>query len=361
MGLNLTMSEAKSQTKRQGDYWLKKEAGNAFEKIKIWVYRKIVNKKFLETLKKTGWELAHVFPYHVLARSTVKSKFKEQASEVHAYILLHHPKIYRKLIFDNRVIDLACLYARRNFNPEILHKIKLEDLKTFRPSLMFIEEDELKNYAVKFNKVIILSKEGFYDSVALEEGVALKWKGWRTTGKRLSFNQSLLAWIDYDLPFTLVPHTPGKHHLFYEADFDDVEKQHIKEEILTRAYHSAKVETVKQKREIDKIKKLATMYAKQASDSAKLADRQKHKDWRARIVEIDKNKEEYRQKLLQKPSRIKQLTPLLITLTIIIGVLILFWMFMSFQALPPSTPPSTPPETSLFVSNILELTKSGGI
>jgi len=355
------MSDVKSQTKTPGDHWRKKEEGNLFEKIKIWIQRKIVDKKSLEKMKRVGWELAQVFPYHVLSRSTVKSKFKDQASEVHAYILLRYPKIYRKLIFDNRVIDLACLYARRNFKPEMLHFITLKDLKQFRLSLMFIEEDELKNYAVKFNKVLIFSKEGFYDSVAMEEGVKLKWNGWETTGKKLSFNQSLMAWVDYDLPLTIVTHTPGKHHLFYEADFDDIEKQHEKEEILTKAYHSAKVETVKYKKEVDKIKKLATMYAKQASTSEKLADRQKHKDWRARIDEIDKNKEDYRQKLLQKPSRVKQLTPLLITLAIIIGVLILFWMFFSFQSPPPSTPPSTPPETSLFFSNILNLTRFRGI
>jgi len=355
------MSDVRSQTKTPGDHWRKKEEGNLFEKTKIWIKRKIVDKESLEMMKRVGWELAQVFSYHVLSRSTVKSKFKDQANEVHAYILLHHPKIYRKLIFDNRVIDLACLYARRNFKPEILHYIKLEDLKKFRLSLMFIEEDELKNYAVKFNKVLIFSKEGFYDSVAMEEGVKLKWKGWETTGKKLSFNQALMAWIDYDLPLTIVTHTPGKHHLFYEADFDDVEKQHAKEEILTKAYHSAKVETVKYKKEVDKIKKLATMYAKQASESAKLADRQKHKDWRARIEEIDKNKEDYRQKLLQKPSRVKQLTPLLITLTIIIGVIVLFWMFMSFQALPPTTEPLTPPEDSSFFSNFLNLTRFRGI
>ena len=355
------MSDVRSQTKTPGDHWRKKEEGNLFEKTKIWIKRKIVDKESLEMMKRVGWELAQVFPYHVLSRSTVKSKFKDQANEVHAYILLHHPKIYRKLIFDNRVIDLACLYARRNFKPEILHYIKLEDLKKFRLSLMFIEEDELKNYAVKFNKVLIFSKEGFYDSVAMEEGVKLKWKSWETTGKKLSFNQALMAWIDYDLPLTIVTHTPGKHHLFYEADFDDIDKQHAKEEILTKAFHSAKVETVKYKKEVDKIKKLATMYAKQASESAKLADRQKHKDWRARIEEIDKNKEDYRQKLLQKPSRVKQLTPLLITLTIIIGVLILFWMFFSFQVPPPTTEPLTPPEDSSFFSNFLNLTRFRGI
>ena len=353
------MSEVKSQTKTPGDYWRKKEEGNLFERAKIWIHQKIVDEEFLETLKKVGWELAQIFPYHVLSRSTVKSKFKEQANEVHAYILLHHPKIYRKLIFDNRVIDLACLYARRNFKPEILHSIKLEDLKKFRLSLMLIEEDELKNYAVRFNKVLVFTKEGFYDSVAMEEDVKLKWKDWNTTGKKISFNQALLAWIDYDLPLTIVTHTPGKHHLFYEADFDDIEKQHEKEEILTKAYHSAKVDNVKYKREIDKIKKLATMYAKQASDAEKLANRQKHKDWRAKVEEIDKNKEEYRQKLLQTPSRVKQLTPLLITLTIIIGVLILFWMFMSFQSLPP--PATTPPEASLFGPNVLNLTKIRGL
>ena len=355
------MSDVKSQTKAPGDHWRKKEDGNLFEKTKIWIKRKIVDKESLETMKRVGWELAQAFPYHVLSRSTIKSKFKEQASEVHAYILLHHPKIYRKLIFDNRVIDLACLYARRNFKPEILHYIELKDLKKFRLSLMFIEEDELKNYAVRFNKVLIYSKEGFYDSVAMEEGIKLKWKGWETTGKKLSFNQSLLAWIDYDLPLTIVTHAAGKHHLFYAADFDDLGKQHEKEEILTKAYHSAKVDNVKYKIEIDKIKKLANMYAKQASESEKLATRQKHKDWRTRIEEIDKNKEEYRQKLLQKPSRVKQLTPFLITLTIIIGVLILFWMFMSFQALPPASSTPTPPEASLFFSNVLNLTKFRGI
>lgn len=355
------MSEVKSQTKSPGDHWRKKEEGNFFDKIKIWLKRKIVDEKSLETMKKVGWELAQVFSYHILSRSTVKSKFKDQASEVHAYILLHYPKLYRKLIFDNRVIDLACLYARRNFKPEILHSIKLEDLKEFRLSLMFIEETELKNYAVRFNKVMVYTKEGFYDSVAMEEDVKLKWNDWETTGKRLSFNQALMAFISSDIPMTIVTHTPGKHHLFYEADFDDAEKQHEKEQILTKAYHSAKVENALYEKEIDKVRKLATGYAKEASHAEKLAARQKNKDWRSKINEIDKNKEEYRQKLLQKPSRVKQLTPFLITLTIIIGVLILFWMFMSFQALTSATAPPTPPEASLFVSNFLDLTKLRGI
>jgi len=355
------MSEVKRQTKTPGDYWRKKEEGNFFEKTKIWIERKIVDKEFRETLKKVGWELAQVFSYHVLSRSTVKSKFKDQANEVHAYILLHHPKIYRKLIFDNRVVDLACLYARRNFKPELLHSIKLEDLKKFRLSLMFIEEDELKNYAFRFNKVLVFSNEGFYDSVAMEEGVKLKWKGWETTGKKVSFNAALMAMISYDVPLIIITHTPGKHHLFSGADFGDVEKQNEKEEILTKAYHSAKVELAEYEKELDETKKLATMYAKQASDAQKMANRQKHKDWRAKIDEIDKNKEDYRQKLLQKPNRLKQLIPFLITLAIVIGVIVVLWMFMSFQSTPPPTPTPTPPEASLFVSNILNIIKLRGI
>jgi len=149
--------------------------------------------------------------------------------------------------------------------------------------------------------------------------------------------------------------------LFYEADFDDVEKQHEKEQILTKAYHSAKVENALYEKEIDKIKKLATSYAKQASDAIKMAKRQKHRDFRAEINKIDREKEEQRQWALEKPSRIKQLTPFLITLTIIIGALIFFWMFISFQSLPPSTPPPTSPDASLFISNILNLTKFRGI
>jgi len=352
------MSEAQSQTKTPGDYWRKKEEGNFFEKAKIWIKRKIVDEVSLEMTKKLGWELAQVFSSHVLSRSTVKSKFKDQASEVHAYILLHYPKHYRKLIFDNRVIDLACLYARRNFNPEILHKIELKELKNFRLSLMFIEETELKNYAVRFNKVIIFSKESFYDSVAMQEDVKLKWNTWKTTGKKLSFNQSLLAFISNDLPLTIVTHAPGKHHLFHGTDFNDPEKQQQKEEILTKAYHSAKVQLAEYEKEIDKVNKLATMYAKQASDAKKMAIRQKHRDFRAEINKIDREKEEQRRWATEKPSRVKQLIPLLITITIIIGALIFFWMFMSFQSLPPPTsPPTSPPETSSFVQNVLNLIK----
>jgi len=351
------MSEAKSQTKTPGDYWRKKEEGNFFEKAKIWLQKKIVDPEFRETLKKIGWELAKVFSYHVLSRSTVKSKFKDQANEVHAYILLHHPKIYRKLIFDNRVIDLACLYARRDFKPELLHFIKLEDLKKFRLSLVFIEETELKNYAFSYNKALVFSKEGFYDSVAMEEGVKLKWNGWETIGKKICFNAALMAMISNDIPLIIITHTPGKHHLFYGADFGDAEKQHEKEQILTAAYHSAKVELAEYEKELDKTKKLATMYAKQASDSAKMADRQKHKDFRAQIDKIDRDKEEQRRLAGQKPNKLKQLIPFLITLVIVIGVIVVLWMFMSFQSISSPTTTPTPPEASSFVSNVLNLTK----
>ena len=355
------MSEVKSQTKTPGDHWLKKEEGNFFEKFKIWIQRKIVDEELRETIKKVGWELAHVFPLHVLYRSTIKSKFKDQANEVHAYILLLYPKIYRKLIFDYRVIDLACLYARRNPRPEILHWIKLEDLKKFRLSLMFIEETELKNYVFRYNKVLIFSKESFYDSVAMEENVKLKWNGWETIGKKISFNAALMTIISNDVPLIIITHTPGKHHLFSGSDFGDAEKQHEKEEILTKVYHSAKVKLTEYEKEMDEIKKLATMYAKQASHAKKMANRQKHKDFRAQIDKIDRDKEEQRQQAGQKPNNLKQLIPFLITLAIIIGVIVVLWMFISFQSIPPTPPTPTPPEASSFISNFLNLTKFRGI
>ena len=37
------MSEVKSQIKTPGDYWRKKEEGNLFEKVRVWILRKILS------------------------------------------------------------------------------------------------------------------------------------------------------------------------------------------------------------------------------------------------------------------------------------------------------------------------------
>jgi len=288
--------------------------------------------EFMEVLKKMAWELSRMFPYYILASSTVKSTRKDYANEVHAYILLHHPLIYRKLIFDNRVIDLACLYARRNFTPAILNRISLKDLKDFKASIMFIEPYTLKNYPmVTFNKIIIYTKGSFYDSIAQEHEAEINWNNWDTTGIRLPFNASMLAFVSYDIPMWIKTHTPGKNEMFYEADFDDIEKKHEKEVILTKAYHQAQVDLSKNKKILDKTKRIAESYGKMLSDALKEAGRQKVKDFRAKIDQIEREKEEERVWATQKPSKTKQLIPLFIVIAIIIGAIITLFMIFSFS------------------------------
>ena len=321
------------QTPREvpGDYWRKKE-WTFFDKIKGYFKLKKIPAEFLELVKKVAWELANLFSYHVLASSTVKSTRKDHANEVHAYILLHYPLIYRKLIFDNRVIDLACLYARRNFTPAILTTIKLEDLEKFETSLMFIEPYTLKNYPmVTFNKIIIFTHSQFYDSVAQENNAEIEWNDWDTTGIRLPFNASQLAFVSFDIPMWIVTHTPGKHEMFYEADFDDIDKQHAKEVILTRAYHQAQVDLAKNEKILDKTKRVAESYGKMLSDALKEAGRQQGKDFRAKINQIEKEKEDERIWATQKPNKTKQLIPLFIVIAIIIGAIITLFMIFSFS------------------------------
>lgn len=326
-------------TEKPGSYWRKKEEGNLLYKIKQWFYRKIVDKETLEQIKKVAWELSEIFPHHILAKATIKSKTNREANEVHGYILLHYPQTYRKLIFDNRVIDLACLYARRNFSPQILNYVSLEDLDNFRSSLMLIERSELKNYPeVTFDKVIIYTKKEFYDSISKEHDAKIEWNGWETIGKKLYLNASLMAMISDDLPMIIATYTPGKSTLFYEADFDDKEKQHAKERILTKAYHQAQVQLATFQKKIDKTQKLATDYAKMLSDATKEAERQRYKDFRSKIEEIDRKKE-----ILANPNSENKLitnwTPIIAVIILLIGALILLLVYLRFQ--PHSTNTST--------------------
>jgi len=325
------MSEAVKMPKgTPGDHWRKKE-WSLLDKLKTLIHLKKINPEFLEIIKKVAWELRCLFPYHILAASTTKSTRKDYANEVHAYILLHYPLIYRKLIFDNRVIDLACLYARRNFTPAILTTIKLEDLKKFETSVMFIEPYTLKNYPmVTFNKIIIFTSKQFYDSVAQENDAEIEWNNWATKGIRLPFNTSQLAYVSSDLPMWIVTHTPGKHELFYEADFDDVEKQHEKEVILTKVYHQAQVDLAKTEKSLDKTTRVAESYGRMLSDALKEAERQRKKDFRADINKIEHEKEERRLQLTRKPSKIKQFIPLFVAIAIIVGALITLFMILSF-------------------------------
>lgn len=339
------MSEAELPKKMPGDYWLKKEF-SFIDRIKQFFFRKKLSNELLEIVKKVAWELAQIFPYHTLAKSTIKSKANEEANEVHSYIELHYPLIYRKLIFDRRVIDLACLYARRDFKPMILNKIPLKELEKYTSSLMFIEPTELKNYSmVKFNKAVVFTEKNFYDSVAREEDTDIKWNGWPSKGMKIPFNQALLAFIGTELPMTLVTYTPGQHTYFYEADYeapDDIDIQHQKERILTKAFHQARIELAAAQKEIHKTKGIAKSYARQLDYAEKEANRQRHKDFRSRIDEIERKKELERQKATQKPSKVKELLPLFITIVIIVGILIFVFLFLN--APQPST--TIPPESS---------------
>ena len=337
-----------------GDHWRKKE-WPLFDKIKTRLHLKKITHEELELIKRVAWDLSTLFSYHVLASSTVKSTRKDYANEVHAYILLHYPLTYRRLIYDHRVIDLACLYARRNFTPGILTKIPLEDLEKFETSVMLIEPYTLKNYPmVTFNKVLIYTAKQFYDSVAQENDAEITWNNWETVGIRLPFNASMLAWVSFDLPMWVVTHTPGKNEMFYEADFDDIEKQHAKEVILTKAYHQAQVDLAGNKKILDKTKRIAESYGRMLSNALKEAGRQQGKDFRAKINQIEKEKEEQRLLLTQKPNKIKQLIPLFIAIAIIIGAIIVLFMIFSFSGtlFPPTN--STAPVISVIL-NLLQV------
>jgi len=232
---------------------------------------------------------------------------------------------------------LACLYARRNFKPEILKRISLEDLKEFTGSLMLIEKTELKNHPeIVFDKVIIFTKKEFYDSISKEHNTKLEWNGWETIGKKLHLNGALMAMVSDDIPMMIATYTPGKSTLYYEADFEDEEMQHEKERILTKQYHQVKVQLATFQKKLDKVKTLATDYAKMLSDAEKEAGRQRHKDFRKRIEEI-----EWRKQALSNTGNKKTITnwtPIIIAMIVMVGVLILLFVYLRFQTGGASTP-----------------------
>jgi len=325
------VTETNEQPREQpGEYWRKKE-WSFLDKVKTLIHLKKIDPDLLELIKRVAWELANLYPYSDLAKATTKSPTKNQPNPVHGYILLHYPLLYRKLIFDNRVIDLACLYARRNFNPTILTTVPLEELKKYRKSLVFIDPYTLKNYPmVLFNKLVVFTLKEFYDSIAQENDAEITWKGWDTTGIRLPLNASLMSFVSYDIPMWFVTHTPGKHVMYYEADFEDIEKQHQKELILTKAYHQAQIELAQTRKILDKTKGVAESYGRMLSDALKEANRQRKKDFRSEINRIEQEKEEQRIRLTQKPSKLKQLLPLFITIAIITGSIIFLLLFLGF-------------------------------
>lgn len=325
---------------RVGKHWRKKAEGSIIYKIKRWFKRKIVDEELITHLKEVGWELSRIFSSHELAKSTLKSEAKDEANPVHGYILLHYPETYRQLIFDNRVIDLACLYAQRNFSPKILTKIKLEDLEGFVPSLMFIEPTQLKNFPeIVINKAVILSRKNFYDSVSKEDNAEIEWNGWETTGKKIYYSASLLAFISFDIPLKIITHAPGQNSFFYEADFDDVDIQHEKERVLTKVYHQTQVQLATFEKRLDKVKRLATAYAKEASDATKEAERQKRKDFRARLNAIDLRKEMEQAEVQKSKEKWKiNWTPIIVAIIVIIGLLIFFFIYFSFQTSFTATP-----------------------
>lgn len=322
-----------SLTEEPGSYWLKKEKGKFLERTKEWVKRKNMTKPFLEKLKKIAWKLAEIFDYNTLAKSTTKSSLKRQANEVHAWILLNYPKTYRRLIFDNRVIDLACLYARRHRKLSILNKIKLEDLKDFEGTIIYVDNGKLKNYPmIRFDRIIVFHRKGrtFYDEVAMETNAKIKVNNWDTIGTNIYFDGSLLSFLSDDIPFIVLTKDPKKPDIFYETSFDEQRVTEEKEVMLTKLYHNALTQLATIEKKLDKAQKLAVGYAKIASDAIKEADLAKREDWRIKLQkrDIERKKQNIELEKLASGSRYN-LTPIIIVLILVIGFLIGMTLYLN--------------------------------
>jgi len=215
---------------------------------------------------------------------------------------------------------------------------------------MLIEKTDLKNHPeIVFDKVIIFTKKEFYDSISKEHDAKLEWNGWETTGKKLHLNAALMAMVSDDIPMIIATYTPGRSTIYYEADFEDEEIQHEKERILTKVYHQVQVQLATFEKKLDKTKNLATDYAKMLSDAEKEARRQRHKDFRSRIEEIDRKKAETLATTGNKKPIITSWTPIIAVIIFLVGAFVLLLIYLKFQTGGVSTPSGTVnPSLSLY-------------
>lgn len=315
-------------TKGPGSYWLNIEEGGLLTKAKLWLQRKNVSDEDLELLKKLAWKLSRIFPHRILAQSTQDAISSDKANPVHGYILLNHPKRYRELIFDNRVIDLACLYGIRNFRPDILKFLTIKELKNLQRSIIYTNLTPLENYPeIKFSRMIVYTRQNFYDSVSVEHRADIEINGWPSLGKKVYSNGALLSFVDYDLPMVLITHTPGDTDLYQNYNISSEELQDHKEQILTKLYHKTLGDLSAMEKQLDKAEAFASSFARVASHTIKEAERKHNIDWVERInLEEKKQKEDGK----GEEKRVKDWTNIIIAIIGVIGILTGLGLVLTF-------------------------------
>jgi len=305
-----------------GMYWLRKQTKNGFfSRLKTRFSNGQLTDEDLERIKKAAWELSNIFDYHELARYHLGSRESGTANPIDGFLVTQYPHHYRTLIFDHRVIDLACLYALRKNVPPKLIISKLDSLKNWKKSIIFFKDYvPLHNFKkIHFNKIIVYTKEqNFYDAVQIEHNAEIEIKEWFTTGKKIKFSGVLFSLIDTDTLLVIMKDAPGTLELFSDFYIND---ENIKKEvisILTKALHKKETEIAIQGKQLNKAEEFVEGLLGIFSDTVKESNNKRINDLNEKIKQETRKRKE-----AENPEQpiIRNWTP--IFLTIIIGIVVL--------------------------------------
>lgn len=328
-----------------GMHSLKKEKPNILRKIYIYLKRRIISPEFQEQLKKIAWELQERFSHEDLAKAsklnkkTTNNDKRREGNEVLGWILMQYPQLYRKLIYDHRVVDLACLYAKRKFRIGANLGIDRNTLEEMEMTIIDHDPIRLKNFPeIKFDKSIVFTKTSFYDSVKPMNNQNIKINGMKTTGKKLIALGSLLVFISYNVPLIVITGTPGQHVLWDSKELIDQEKTEVIMKTLTKAFHQAKALLDLDESEFDFLRRQILGYAKRSAHAKAELERMIKINHRDEINRITKKVKTQQRKANTRWNI--NLTPIIVIIIIVIGVIILF-LVIGYVLQLNQTPPST--------------------
>jgi len=174
--------------------------------------------------KMVALDLYRRFPYSDL----VTARDPNINNPVHGYLRMRYPD-YMDLI-DNQVIDLACLYARRYFKPEMIQVLEHDGILEHysKSELILRRSHEFDNFPGQpFERVTLFTPRDFEDSFYWQYRTPWSIDGYETPCTVADGHFALLGWVDWNKPAIIVLHAHGKDGLLEEAilSADKIDKE----------------------------------------------------------------------------------------------------------------------------------------
>jgi hypothetical protein len=190
-----------------------------------------------EYLDRVSYILSQKFSYsRLVAACDAKGGF-----EVHGFLQSNYYGDYEKLFNDN-VLDRACLYSKEDYKPEIIHFLDIKLLKSWSRSIIELDEPcTLKNYPnLPYSKCVLYSEKPFEGAIREIDGYPYNIGGYDTSVVLKPANIGLIGWALWDLPVFALLHAPGKNRVLYKivGEAKDIDRE--MKDILKKIIHSSR-------------------------------------------------------------------------------------------------------------------------